>query len=192
MTNHLAFAIPQMILENATQIIARYTWLIHLTQELLEMHNYHSMLTILAGLHTASISRIKMLHDPALRSLLKLVDKLGGPKKSYHYLRKCSQCCAEEQIPHIPYISILLSDLTFVEDSDPTDMDDHSIDTYKSERNWQLVASFFSALATARNMYSTIVPIPQLQVLFSMLRSMDEVMAFQRSQELFPRVRRTQ
>jgi hypothetical protein len=91
-------------------------------------HDYLSCLSIIGGLGTAPIFRLKPIWDRVKKSLRAEFDSIEeelGPKSNYKSLRELLQSHSRDgdEGPCVPYVGLFTRDLTFNEDGKPRFMD---------------------------------------------------------------------
>lgn len=89
---------------------------IDLTSELIEMHNFQTVMALGAAFNASALYRLEQLWsslDENYISSLEYVRELLDPGKKFKNLREA--CQEPDSTPCIPYIGILLSDLSAVE-----------------------------------------------------------------------------
>jgi len=96
------------------------TKFIEIAEELRKMHNYDSVMGILAGLNMSAVDRLRFsnlsLNDSAV-NILENLKNLMDPQQSWKDYRTTLKEIHES--PAIPYIGVYLTDLTFIEDGNP-------------------------------------------------------------------------
>eukprot|EP01133_Synstelium_polycarpum_P017271 gene17271-20596_t len=105
---------------------------ITIAKHLREMNNFNTLLNIFAGLNVSSINRLKKSFaqvSPAAMSTLAGLEKLMNSSGSYKHYRQTLKTAIN---PCLPYLPVILSDLTFMEDGNP-DKIGHLINFQKRE-----------------------------------------------------------
>eukprot|EP01084_Bolivina_argentea_P099786 179321_1 len=91
--------------------------LIDVCFNLLELHNFFSLMAVFSALDSIPISKYKYLWlrvDDKHKSLLKNIATVCDAKSSYKQLRRLMRRSLSARMPTIPYFGVFLSDLTFV------------------------------------------------------------------------------
>jgi hypothetical protein len=100
------------------------TKFIQVCQQLNQLHNYNSLIAIIAGLNISSVSRLKFSWaqvDKHSQEALKKLQAIFDPSSSYKVYRNIHKN-ATSKGPCLPYIATPLSDLTFTEDGNPDEL----------------------------------------------------------------------
>lgn len=90
--------------------------------QLLKCNNFNDLMALYAGFANASINRLvasKALIDPKRLKFLKHCDKLLAPMGSFKYYR---HALADAGFGSVPILSVVLSDLTFIDEGNPDTM----------------------------------------------------------------------
>eukprot|EP01102_Stenamoeba_stenopodia_P012597 TRINITY_DN3999_c1_g1_i1.p1 TRINITY_DN3999_c1_g1~~TRINITY_DN3999_c1_g1_i1.p1 ORF type:complete len:905 (-),score=215.86 TRINITY_DN3999_c1_g1_i1:174-2888(-) len=92
---------------------------IRISQKLLQLNNFNSMMQVLAGIYNNSVDRLKLLDDlpSKYKETLERLDEVVSPQNNYKNLRSLQKL---EDSYCIPALAILLRDLTFIEDGNKT------------------------------------------------------------------------
>jgi hypothetical protein len=96
--------------------VATYSFFVLVAKDLFDLHNFNSMMAIIAGLNNAAISRLKFTsaelpkkHQKTKEQLEEVMSSTGSHqlyRKTIHSLNP----------PMIPYLGVYLQDLTFIEE----------------------------------------------------------------------------
>lgn len=142
-TNRLSIWVASAILREGKIAKRRKVManMIMLCQYLLTMRNYHSVMGVLAGLSSSPITRLKYtqreLPAKLTKSLLDIENEMSSASSFRTYrenLRKAmSSAC-------VPFLGVILSDLTFMEDGNPDFTDKNLI-------NWQKRTLLYTVLS---------------------------------------------
>ncbi|MDP2438482.1 MAG: RasGEF domain-containing protein, partial [archaeon] len=134
----------------------RFEKLIRIADVLLERNNFQTLMAFLGGMNNASVSRLKftkeVLSKKAVAKLTEL-EKLMNMESSY---AKYREALTQRQPPIIPYVGVYLSDLTFVEDGNPD-----QIDGLINFSKYQLAYDTISKIETYKVVKSTPSPSPE-------------------------------
>eukprot|EP01089_Gocevia_fonbrunei_P011722 TRINITY_DN2562_c0_g1_i1.p1 TRINITY_DN2562_c0_g1~~TRINITY_DN2562_c0_g1_i1.p1 ORF type:complete len:410 (+),score=47.39 TRINITY_DN2562_c0_g1_i1:1-1230(+) len=97
---------------------------IGIADNLKKLKNFHTLMGIIAGLNTASVTRLKeakaSVSSKALQTFNKL-EQLMHPKSSFKSYREYLH---SQSTPCLPYLGTYLTDLTFIEDGNPDHIND--------------------------------------------------------------------
>lgn len=98
---------------------------LHLAAEFLELNNLSGVMEVLSGLNNAAIGRLKKTWLSARKKPenVALWDKIAHLMKPEGNYKEYRQYLASLRPPCIPYIGLYLSDLTFIEDGNPDNLD---------------------------------------------------------------------
>jgi len=123
--NRLSFWVPSMVLwmEKMKDRSKVYTKFVNISEHLRKMNNYNTLMGIVAGLNMSSINRLKhTFNDVNVNVINKFKElvKLMHPQGSFKMYR---QALAKSKTPIIPYLGCYLTDLTFIEDGNPDEID---------------------------------------------------------------------
>lgn len=109
--------------ENIKNRVKVYTKIIHVAQNLFNLNNFNTALSIISGLNNSSVHRLKHTQDEVLKkdknilTLLMFNLNSSGSYKEYRMILKSANP------PIIPYLGVYLTDLTFTEDGNPDMID---------------------------------------------------------------------
>jgi len=109
----------QAKLTKRTKLFKRF---IKIALHCFEIGNYHSSMAVVAGLNTASASRLKFTRLGAKNQLkvLEFLEAQLNATGSYHNLRELIR---NKNPPIIPYIGVYLGDLIFIGEGNPDELD---------------------------------------------------------------------
>ncbi|GAM17522.1 hypothetical protein SAMD00019534_006970 [Acytostelium subglobosum LB1] len=139
--NKFSFWVASQILwqedvESRVRVIEKF---LNIAKFLREMNNFNTALNIFAGLNQSSINRLKktfaQVSQPSLAiytSLEKLMNSTGSYKTYRQALKAATNPC-------LPYLPVILSDLTFMEDGNP-DMIGNLINFQKRELIYRAIS----------------------------------------------------
>jgi hypothetical protein len=112
-----------------------------LQSELRSLHNYSGVFAVVLGLSLHSVTRLNIAlpnaDDSALRELTLLVDG----QQNYKVYR-AQLAATEAHAPVVPYLGLITSAVTFVEDGNPTRIDS-KINREKVHLMWNILSEFF-------------------------------------------------
>lgn len=109
---------------------------IKVMKHLRKINNFNSYLAILSALNSSPISRLEWQkqNSEALQELSQLIDSSGS-------FRTYRQALAETSPPCIPYIGIILQDLTFIHIGNPDNFSDGNINFAKRWQQFNILDS---------------------------------------------------
>jgi len=88
---------------------------------LMNLNNFNTLWGIMAGLHLASVHRLGASEKASKMDIWKKVEKLMKPEGNHNNYRKV---LANVTGPCIPYLGVHLTDLVFIEDGNPDNLDE--------------------------------------------------------------------
>jgi RasGEF domain len=100
------------------------SFLIEVANRSLTLGNFNGVMEILSSLHSAGVSRLKLSWanvSPRLMDSLARLDTLMSSQGNFANYRKALRT---QPPPFIPYLGLWLTDLTFVDDSNPSFLPD--------------------------------------------------------------------
>jgi hypothetical protein len=133
-TNRVSFWVSTLILlqskvKDRVKAVVKF---IGVANRLRQLHNYNTLMGLVAGFNTSSVSRLKHTFNAIKGRNKELWDELMAlmdPSNSFRTLRHAID---ESGLSAIPYLGMYLSDLTFMEDGNPDEV----------ERNGRKVINF--------------------------------------------------
>jgi len=151
------------------QTISRF---IHTMNELVSLHNFNSVMQIYAGLNLPVVGRMKNTwsHVPkADRDIMNKVGELMGYTNNYKNYRKMLDSITET--PCLPFISLLLRDLTFVEE------DVSFVEGLINFQKMTSLSTIFAQLQDYRSQFYIFDEDPEVQTYFNskIIKSQDEL-----------------
>eukprot|EP00011_Vannellida_sp_DIVA3-517-6-12_P012909 CAMPEP_0114606058 /NCGR_PEP_ID=MMETSP0168-20121206/1369_1 /TAXON_ID=95228 ORGANISM="Vannella sp., Strain DIVA3 517/6/12" /NCGR_SAMPLE_ID=MMETSP0168 /ASSEMBLY_ACC=CAM_ASM_000044 /LENGTH=1173 /DNA_ID=CAMNT_0001816917 /DNA_START=278 /DNA_END=3796 /DNA_ORIENTATION=- len=108
---------------NLAARIKTMQFLVEVAHQLRAMNNYHSLMGIVAGTNVSAISRLKHTKDGLGKDAIKkmtALEQLMHPSGSFKHYRKH---LSSSKYPIIPYLGVYLTDLVFIEDGNPDEVD---------------------------------------------------------------------
>eukprot|EP00005_Dracoamoeba_jomungandri_P000702 CAMPEP_0174257274 /NCGR_PEP_ID=MMETSP0439-20130205/6438_1 /TAXON_ID=0 /ORGANISM="Stereomyxa ramosa, Strain Chinc5" /LENGTH=993 /DNA_ID=CAMNT_0015340291 /DNA_START=75 /DNA_END=3056 /DNA_ORIENTATION=+ len=92
---------------------------ISVAEALRKLNNFHTLMGIIAGLNTSSVSRLRSIKSEISKKTLsnfKKHEELMNPEGNFQFYRDTIHA---SHLPCIPYLGVYLKDLTFIEDGNP-------------------------------------------------------------------------
>ncbi|GAM22409.1 hypothetical protein SAMD00019534_055840 [Acytostelium subglobosum LB1] len=119
--NKFSFWVASQILwqEDIGDRVSVYEKFLNIAKHLRDMNNFNTLMNIYAGLNQSSIMRLKKTFaqlSPAAVAIYNMLEKLMNSSGSYKHYR---QNLKNATNPSLPYLPVILSDLTFMEDGNP-------------------------------------------------------------------------
>eukprot|EP01104_Vermistella_antarctica_P015645 TRINITY_DN5185_c0_g1_i1.p1 TRINITY_DN5185_c0_g1~~TRINITY_DN5185_c0_g1_i1.p1 ORF type:complete len:886 (+),score=242.94 TRINITY_DN5185_c0_g1_i1:3-2660(+) len=123
--NRISFWVPMLVCLGTTvkKRSEVYTKFVSIAEHLHRMNNFNSLMGIVAGLNMSSISRMKHTKagvNPKVSASFLALEKLMHPTGSFKSYRAALR---RVERPAIPYLGMYLTDLTFIEDGNPEQVD---------------------------------------------------------------------
>ena len=145
--------------------------MLQVCEHLERLRNYNALFAAVAGLHVASVNRLKhtwaavgpTTHE---RAALDHVLDLTQPAHNYLNYRKQLQLDTDARLPCIPYFGLYLSDLLHIEDGNESFVSDEtSGESLVNFEKFRMLASVLEAIASYQTLarrYS-LLPVPLIQ-----------------------------
>jgi hypothetical protein len=113
--------------KHQAKIIKRF---IRIAEILLQMNNFQSMVQILSGLYNSSVARLKRAWanlSTSVTDTLKRIEEVMSPSQNFHNYREIIKEAVAQNKPVIPYVPLILRDLTFTQEGNSTHNADGNI-----------------------------------------------------------------
>ncbi|KAJ1508067.1 hypothetical protein HMI55_000529 [Coelomomyces lativittatus] len=112
-----------LIIKDLQQRASRMEWIVEVASYLFEHKNFIVLMSALAGLGNSSVSRLKYTKARMAgryRKKLEELEEVMDPKNSYKaYRASLREPKQDGTVSRIPYLAVHLSDLVYVEDGNP-------------------------------------------------------------------------
>lgn len=92
---------------------------IDIAESSLKLNDFHSLFSILSGLNSSPVFRLKISWKNISVDSLKKFEFLQEIYSRDGNFKRIREMCSKAQSPKVPYIGICLTDLTFIEDGQP-------------------------------------------------------------------------
>jgi son of sevenless-like protein len=149
----------------------------------LKYKNYNGLLELVGGLNNPSVMRLNQTWKTLNKKYIDLLEKLKLIVSPEHNWKNYRPLMQNEAPPLVPYIGLFLSDLTFINDGNPTKVD--GLINWKKMR--KLSAILGQIQRAQQSQYSNIQPDPDSQqFLRQELFILDDKELFNRSRVLEP------
>lgn len=141
-TNHLSIWVASVILKESKIVRRRKVMnqMILLCQYLLNLRNYHSVMGVLAGLSSSPVSRLKFTKRELPAKSLKILTDIENEMSSASSFRTYRASLHKDRSACVPFLGVILSDLTFMEDGNPDFTENGLI-------NWQKRTLLYTVLS---------------------------------------------
>ncbi len=96
-----------------------YHKLVEVMKCLKTLHNFDSLMALLAAFHSSSVSRMEQTKEASGAKAMSILEKIGAllsHEKSFCVYRAALAQCAR---PAVPYLGVYLTDLTFIQQGNP-------------------------------------------------------------------------
>lgn len=157
---------PPTVRERAA-VMAKF---VRIAQHLADMHNYNALTSILSGLNSSAVSRLRFTAAemaPALQRQRAALEALMSSDNNFHAYRAVL-LNIEDKVPTIPYLGVCLTDLTFCEEN--SDYINGLINFAKRSLVYQIIHD----LLKRQDAYYSIQPVHQILQVFYHLPPLDE------------------
>ncbi len=124
--NRISYWIATVILaqDSDESRAATLSFFIEVAKALRNLNNFHSLMGVVAGLNTASVSRVRLKQTwakiPELAAEFEQLETLMSPSSSFKLYR---QALKQAKLPAIPYLGSVCGDLTFLDEGNPDMID---------------------------------------------------------------------
>ena len=137
---------------------------IAIAQRLRELHNFHSLLAIIAALESASVTRLKKTWELVKSSYTKQLQELKTLMSAEGSYKAFRQALRSEDPPSIPYIGTALADLTFIEDGNPDKIVNEDGKELINFAKMHLLAKVIDEIRFYQQEPYQLEPVPRIQV----------------------------
>jgi son of sevenless-like protein len=141
------------------------TRIIKLAQRLRELHNYHSLMAIIAALESAPVARLKKTWDSVDSAYLKQFQELRAIMSAEGSYKAFRAIIKTEDPPVIPYIGVYLADLTFIEDGNPSKLQHETMGELINFAKMKLLDSVIQDINMYQQAPYKLEPVPRIQML---------------------------
>mgnify|MGYP003644294845 CR=1 FL=1 len=135
----------------------------------LQIHNFQSLMGIVAGLNIAACRRLKTswsLLPPSVLQTLTKFERILSPQNSFKEYRSVMRDCVP---PVLPYLGVYLSDLTAIDSGNPdfirglVNMEKHELifDVIEKIRFYQADRFDFPPEPSLQHMLAELCPLPE-------------------------------
>ncbi|KAI3634264.1 hypothetical protein MIR68_007868 [Amoeboaphelidium protococcarum] len=100
-------------------------YFIQVADKCLELNNYNTLMAILAAVGSSSIHRLKRTFDLLSNKTIQTLDKLRDLMSPHQNFTKYRRRLEETKLPVLPFLGRFLTDLTFIEDGNPSTLNSH-------------------------------------------------------------------
>ncbi len=121
---------------------ARLSKLLAVATHLRALHNYSGVFAVVLGLSLHCVTRLKFTLSNSDESTLRELTALVDAAQNYKIYR-AELAALELHMPVVPYLGLITSAVTFVEDGNPTRIDD-KINREKVHLMWNILRDFFA------------------------------------------------
>lgn len=170
---------PPTVRERAA-VMAKF---VRIAQHLADMHNYNALTSILSGLNSSAVSRLRFTAaemPPALQRLRTTLEAVMSSDNNFHAYRSLL-LSIDDNTPTIPYLGVCLTDLTFCEEN--SDYIHGLINFAKRSLVYQII----NEVLKRQHAHYSLQPVHQILQVFHNLPPIDEQKAYALSLKHEPR-----
>jgi son of sevenless-like protein len=150
---------------NARKRKSILTRIIKIAQRLRELHNYHSLMAIIATLESSAVSRLRKTWDAIDSAYVKQFQELRAIMSAEGSYKAFRAVIKTEDPPVIPYIGVYLADLTFIEDGNPSRLQHESLGELINFGKMKLLDSVIQDINMYQQAPYKLEPVPRIQML---------------------------
>lgn len=143
------------------------TRVIKLAQRLRELHNYHSLMALIAALESAPVARLRKTWDAIDSAYIKQFQELRAIMSAEGSYKAFRAVIKTEDPPVIPYIGVYLADLTFIEDGNPSKIQHESLGELINFAKMKLLDSVIQDINMYQQAPYKLEPVPKIQILLT-------------------------
>lgn len=143
------------------------TRLIKLAQRLRELHNYHSLMALIAALESAPVTRMKKTWDAIDSAYVKQFQELRAIMSAEGSYKAFRAVIKTEDPPVIPYIGVYLADLTFIEDGNPSTIQHETLGELINFAKMKLLDGIIQDINMYQQAPYKLEPVPKIQLLLT-------------------------
>jgi len=155
------------ILKERVTIIQRC---VELSEKLLELQNFNGVMEILSGLNHGAVSRLKQTWGALSKNWSVRVERIRGIMSSSSNFHNYRKSLRESLPPCIPYMGILMTDLTFLKHGSPDTLEDGLINFSKCYK----VASLVKTMLQFQVAYDNLVSNEAMCIWLSSINAIDD------------------
>lgn len=141
------------------------TRIIKIGQRLRELHNYHSLMAIIAALESAPVARLKKTWDAVDSAYIKQFQELRTIMSAEGSYKAFRAIIKTEDPPVIPYIGVYLADLTFIEDGNPSTVQHETLGELINFGKMKLLDGVIQDINMYQQAPYKLEPVPKIQML---------------------------
>ncbi|KAJ5073420.1 ras guanine nucleotide exchange factor i-related [Anaeramoeba ignava] len=150
---------PESIRERARMIIR----FIKIGDFFDKLHNFNCLMSIVAGVNSSSVNRLKHTKAEVPRSYWKMFEDFQKKLSSEQGYKNYRTFLNHTDLPCIPYLGVYLTDLTFISDGSPNRLEGNLINFAKRK----LLSNKILEVQVFQRMSYNLVPIHQIQKLMT-------------------------
>lgn len=165
------------------------TRIIKLAQRLRELHNYHSLMALIAALESAPVARLRKTWDAIDSAYIKQFQELRVIMSAEGSYKAFRAVIKTEDPPVIPYIGVYLADLTFIEDGNPSKIEHETLGELINFGKMKLLDSVIQDINMYQQAPYKLEPVPKIQILLGIAEDikMNDKELFEHSLKSEPR-----
>src|SRR3989338_2650769 len=164
--------------QDVQQRVSALTLAIDIAVHCLELRNYNTCFAILAGLNSASISRLKIMWDHLAKKIRAQYRRLLDLFEMSNNFISYRSHYAAAALPKVPYLMLFPKDLIAIEDNNPTllqpkDGSSSGVTSINFQK-MRLLWNVFSDIRKTQQAVYPFPPNPSLHVLLTQIKSTSE------------------
>ncbi len=141
-----------------------FEFFIDLAQLCFELHNFHSVMQILSGVHNSAVSRLHKTMDKVsvqYKARLAQLDLLMSHDENYKVYRTNLRQTARPTVPVVPYLGLVLQDLVFLDEGNK-DHTENMLNAYKMTKIYQILQPIVAMQGVLQTKYAGLERNPTL------------------------------
>ena len=143
------------------------TRIIKIAARLRELNNYHSLMAMIAALESAHVTRMKKTWDSVDSAYIKQFLELKAIMSAESSYKAYRTIIKTDDPPVIPYIGVYLADLTFIEDGNPSKIQDDSMGELINFAKMRLLDGIIQDMNMYQQAPYKLEPVPKIQTLLT-------------------------
>ena len=143
------------------------TRIIKISQRLRELHNYHSLMAMIAALESAPVARMKKTWEAIDSAYVKQFQELRAIMSAEGSYKAFRAIIKTDDPPVIPYIGVYLADLTFIEDGNPSKIQHEQLGELINFAKMKMLDSVIQDINMYQQAPYKLEPVPRVQMLLN-------------------------
>jgi son of sevenless-like protein len=143
------------------------TRIIKISQRLRELHNYHSLMAMIAALESAPVARMKKTWEAIDSAYVKQFQELRAIMSAEGSYKAFRAIIKTDDPPVIPYIGVYLADLTFIEDGNPSKIHHEQLGELINFAKMKMLDGVIQDINMYQQAPYKLEPVPKIQMLLN-------------------------